>query len=217
MSLFFYILKAITYGLVTGLVISIPLGPAGIESIRRTITNGFRQGFTVALGALCADVSYLILINKGLYSLLSCNKKTECFFWILSGVILIFIGFNSYKNPNDNKVRKSRNANKGVLSMPFISGFLITFTNPLTPSLWLTLSGTVLRAWYYKSILLYYIFTISIIAGMIIWFAILNFLALKGMNFLKTSDSQKTKKIVAIIILAIGFSFLVFGLIKLTK
>lgn len=217
MNLFFYVLKAIVYGIFTGLGISIPLGPAGIESIRRTITNGFREGFTVALGALCADVSYLILINKGLYSLLSGNKNTECFFWIVSGFILAFIGFKSYKHPIDNKLSKSKNLNKSILSMPFVSGFLITFTNPLTPSLWLTLSGTVLRAWYYRSTLLYYIFTISIIAGMVIWFAVLNYLALKGMNFLKTSNSHMTKKIVGIIILVIGLSFIVFGLIKLIK
>jgi threonine/homoserine/homoserine lactone efflux protein len=82
-----------------------------------------------------------------------------------------------------------------ISSMPFLAGFIITFSNPMTPSLWLTLSGTVIRAWYYVSFTAYYIFIFSIIIGMIAWFSLLNYLALKGTKVLAKSFSCNLKAI----------------------
>ena len=59
MHVFVTFLKALTSGIFTGLIVSIPLGPAGIESIKRTITTGYKKGFTLSIGALCGDATYM--------------------------------------------------------------------------------------------------------------------------------------------------------------
>lgn len=209
------ILKALFLGLATGFIVSIPLGPAGIESVKRTVAKGYKQGFIVSLGAIGADLTYLMLINAGLSNILAANKKTEALFWIVAGIVLSLIGYISIRghkhNTNKSKLFRLNNLN----SMPFLAGFMITFSNPMTPSLWLTMSGTVIRAWYYVSKLAYYLFILSIILGMIAWFALLNYLALKGTKILKPTHFNKTSKLLNIAILTIGIGFIIFGVINL--
>lgn len=215
MDKFIDILKVILTGCFTGFVVSIPLGPAGLESVKRTISEGYKEGFAVSIGALSADVAYLMLINGGLSNLLSKNRKTEALFWIFSGLILSIIGYFQIRSKSSTGGFKFNFfANSKVKSMPFLTGFLITFSNPMTPSLWLTLSGTVIRAWYYVGPIFYYTFIISIIAGMVAWFALLNLLALKGFKILNPNISKGTSNILKFSILVIGIAFLIFGIIK---
>lgn len=204
---FITFLKALVSGIFTGLIVSIPLGPAGIESIKRTITTGYKKGFTLSIGALCADATYMILINCGLSNLLSANKKTEALFWIISGALLSLIGYSSIK-----KGEHVKNINiKNRKSNSFLTGYFIVLTNPMTPSLWLTLSGTAIKAWHMIGKVYYITYMVSIMSGMILWFALLNLLAYKGIKFFSPSGTEKTNFILKYLILGIGFVFIIFG------
>lgn len=213
MKNFFIIVKALFSGFFTGLLVSVPLGPAGIESVKRTVSKGYKAGFTVSLGALSADLAYIILINCGLMSILNSNKRTTCFFWIISGLILILIGYKSMPNYKRD-VHPLLLVNKNFNSMPYLSGFMITFTNPMTPTLWLTLCGTVISYWYYISKSCYFTFLFSLASGMITWFAILNYFALKGLKFLTPKAGKTTEYILTISIFVLGIGFVVFGIVK---
>lgn len=209
------LLKALIMGFATGFVISIPLGPAGIESIKRTISKSFREGFTVSLGALSADVTYLLLINCGLSNLLSKNKKTESIFWIISGFILLLIGYLSLKEKKHSMLNIDIFKLNRFNSLPFLSGFLITFSNPMTPTLWLTLSGTAIRAWYYAGTVYYYTFIFSIISGMVFWFFLLNYAAYKGKHVFNLTSTDKASNLLKYIIIIIGAGFVLFGFFRL--
>lgn len=213
MKNFFIIIKALFSGFFTGFVVSVPLGPAGIESVKRTVSKGYKAGFSVSLGALSADLAYLILINCGLMGILNSNKRTTCFFWIFSGLILTFIGYKSMPNYK-NDVHIPFLGNKSFNSIPYLSGFMITFTNPMTPTLWLTLSGTIISYWYYVSKSCYFTFLFSLASGMITWFAMLNYFALKGLKFLTPKAGKATEYILKISILILGIGFIVFGIVK---
>lgn len=215
----FLLVKAIILGIFTGFVVSIPLGPSGLESIKRTVSKGFKEGFKVSLGAVSADVSYILLINLGLSRILSQNKITESLFYTISGFILILIGLSSLKKFHI-FLHKRFSLPKFNLSTsappPFLSGYLITFTNPMTPSLWLLVSGTIVRKWYYLGGVFYYSYILAMICGMVLWFTLLNYLALKGFNFLPHSASAKTEVILKYSIVFIGLGFFLFGLIRMT-
>ncbi|MCY6485357.1 LysE family transporter [Clostridium aestuarii] len=203
--------KAIITGFSTGLAISIPLGPAAIKSVDQTISKGFKKGFVISLGAITADMAYLILINCGLSKLLKTNKITEALFWIISGTVLTFMEYNSIKklkNQNKNKYDETD-------SLSFWSGFIITFSNPMTPALWLGLSSTALKLWHHAGNMYYYVFLISLLAGMITWFGVLNFLALKGLKIFKNNSSKKISSFTKWIILILGIFFILFGIVKL--
>jgi len=213
MNVFLTFLKALITGIITGLIVSVPLGPAGIESIKRTITTGYKKGLTVSIGALCADATYMLLINCGLSNLLSANKKTEALFWIISGTILSFIGYASIRKGEH---AKSRNINPRQ-SNPFFAGYFIVLTNPMTPSLWLTVSGTAIKAWQMVGKVYYITYMASIMTGMVLWFAMLNFFAYKGIKFFSPSNTEKTSFLLKYLILGIGFAFILFGFVMFIR
>lgn len=206
-----HLIKAIISGFTTGVAISIPLGPAAIESINQTISKGVKKGFIVSLGAITADMTYLILINCGLSRLFHHNRITKSLFWIVSGIILVAMQYNDL-----NKLDSDSHHNPNTLdSFPFWSGFILTFSNPMTPTLWLGLSSTVIPLWHRVGIFYYYSFILSILTGMITWFAILNILAYKGLNIFKPSHSKKASVLMKWVILFLGIAFILIGFTKL--
>lgn len=194
--------KAIVSGFTTGITICIPLGPSGIESIKRTAAFNFLEGFKVSLGAIAADISCMILINFGLAAIFLKSRRTEGVFWIISGILLML--FSAFSN-------EKRETQKEFSFKAFPTGFLITFLNPMTPALWIALTGTILNVWRSIGLTYYCIFIISLILGMISWFALLNYLALKGIRMLNNKTSGKASLILKYTLLALSFGFIIYG------
>lgn len=210
MSSFSFLIKAIISGFSTGFAAAIPLGPSGIESIKRSLSHGFKQGFKVSVGAILADYFYVLLINLGLSAVLNTSKLAECLFWVISGFILIIFNkfSNRKKHPFLDRLRNNRYS--GMLS-----GFLITFFNPMTPALWIALSGTIMSVWRSNGLYFYLTALFSMIAGALIWFALLNILASRGIKILKEDAPQKTSYLMKYIMLALGIGFIIYGILKL--
>lgn len=209
---FWNILKAILIGFPTGFLASIPLGPSGLESVNRSISNGFNSGFKVSLGSVCADFIYLIIINLGLFNMLSNHHNLESLFWIISGVILLLFNRLSCKTVNSNS--KFQKILYRYTSNGFLVGFLITFLNPTTPSLWIALSGTVLSIWRLHG-RMFFIFSVSsMILGSIAWFCLLNILASKGFRTLKSDYANITSKLLNYFLLGLAIIFIIFGTYK---
>ncbi|KEH99893.1 LysE family translocator [Clostridium botulinum] len=205
----FCIMKSILVGYIIGIIISIPLGPSAIESVNRTISRGFKEGLVVSLGAVSADITYLFFVNCGIFSLFKLSKDTEALFWTLSGVVMILIGYSSLSNK---EVKKSQNVSKKCDA--FFTGYVITLCNPMTPTLWITLSATVLNRWHSKGGFLYTLSILSMIGGMISWFILLNVSALKGLKLAKPKHSNKITIIIRWSILVLGIIFSALGIYK---
>ncbi len=209
----FNILKAILIGFFTGFVASIPLGPSGLESVSRSISKGFREGFKVSLGAVSADITYIVIINLGLFTILTRNPKFHSLFWIVSGIVLILSNKISFAHK-----KAEFNLEKPIYrtsSNGFLTGFLITFLNPTTPSLWIALSGTIFNVWRHHG-RIYFIFSISsMIIGSITWFCFLNILVSKGFKKFKPDLVNGTTKILDYFLFALGIIFIIWGFYKL--
>ena len=208
----FTIFKAILVGFCTGFVASIPLGPSGLESVNRSLSNGFREGFKVSLGAVSADIAYIIIINLGLFTIFTKNPKFHSLFWVVSGIVLILSTKISFKsNHLDLKLEKSINRHS---SNGFLTGFLITFLNPTTPSLWIALSGTVFNVWKHHG-RIFFIFSISsMIIGSITWFCFLNISVSRGFKKLNSNYTNKTSELLDYFLLALGIIFIILGFYK---
>lgn len=211
------LIRAIYTGLFTGMVIAIPMGPAGIESVRWTVSKGFRKGILVAAGSLIADAIDVMLINFGLLDLIESNKLVEVFFWLLSGGIIFYIGYNSIKNIKINKSRQESEdiKVKEIKSRPVFTGFIINFSNPMTHFFWLTLSSTVIRRWRYLGRLPYFLFAVSMLSGMFISLFLINFLAHKGKKIAAPKHSGKFSDILAYGVAIIGVGFFAYGIYRL--
>ena len=214
------IIIAICSGLAMGFVIALPVGPAGLEAINRTLSQGFLQGFLVSLGAVSADTFDVVLINFGLFKILNNSEKTKSIFFIICGVILSLLGYFSllkYKRGQDAEFDLEILENKKVKSMPCLAGFFIGMSNPFTHILWFALSGTAIRYWEGMGNISYYSFIFFTLFGMLLWLALLNYLVLKGYKKINLKSKKASKLISMLIawcIFGIGAGFIVFGIIK---
>lgn len=209
------ICKAIFIGFLTGFTASIPLGPSGLESVNRSMSKGFKEGFKVSLGAISADLLYIVIINLGLFTLLSKHRNFQSIFWIVSGIILII--FNRLSFIDTKKKTDSKNILNKYTSNGFVTGFLITFVNPTTPSLWIALSTTVFNVWRYHGRIYFLISISSMMIGSITWFCLLNILVSKGVRKLKPNYTNKTSKLLNYFLMILGISFIVLGIFKFIK
>ncbi|ALP88873.1 MULTISPECIES: LysE family translocator [Clostridium] len=209
------ICKAIFIGFLTGFTASIPLGPSGLESVNRSMSKGFREGFKVSLGAVSADLLYIVIINLGLFTLLSKHRNFQSIFWIVSGVILIL--FNRLSFTDSKKKTDSKNLLNKYTSNGFVTGFLITFVNPTTPSLWIALSTTVLSVWRYHGRIYFLTSVSSMMIGSITWFCLLNILVSKGVRKLKSDYTKTTSKLLNYFLMILGISFIILGIFKFIK
>jgi threonine/homoserine/homoserine lactone efflux protein len=204
--------KAIFIGFFTGFVASIPLGPSGLESVSRSLTKGFREGFKVSLGAVSADIVYIIIINLGLLTIFSKNPKFHSLFWIISGIVLLIstkISLSSKKSALELDKFALRPASNG-----FLTGFFITFLNPTTPSLWIALSGTVFNVWRHHGRLFFILSMSAMIIGSITWFCFLNILVSKGIKKLNPNFATSTTKLLDYFLLALGVIFVILGIYR---
>lgn len=212
-----FILKAIAIGSFTGLCASIPLGPAGMESVKNSINKGFWSGFQISLGAILADYVYIFLIHFGLAKVLELNKNIEGMFWIISGCILFI--FNKISKNTENQKSKLDESIESRFKVPsWVHGFLITFLNPSTPSVWIALSGTVMSLWIANGPEFYYVALVSMLITTIFYFIALNLLASRGLKKIagETLTGGASSAIYWILyLLSIGFVF--FGLFKILK
>lgn len=209
------ICKAVFIGFLTGFTASIPLGPSGLESVNRSMSKGFREGFKVSLGAVSADLLYIVIINLGLFTLLSKHRNFQSIFWIVSGVILIL--FNRLSFTDSKKKTDSKNLLNKYTSNGFVTGFLITFVNPTTPSLWIALSTTVLSVWRYHGRIYFLTSVSSMMIGSITWFCLLNILVSKGVRKLKSDYTKTTSKLLNYFLMILGISFIILGIFKFIK
>jgi len=216
-GLLMVMIRALYIGLFTGIIIALPLGPASIESVRITVLKGFKKGIMVVLGALTGDFIDVMLINFGLLNLIETNRILEVIFWLLSGLVIFFIGYRAIKSnicytaETEEKLLEK----KEMQSRPFLTGFIINISNPMTHFFWLTISSTVIRTWRSSGRLPYFIFTVSMLSGMFISLWCVNFLAAKGKKFSSLKFSGKFSSILAYGITAIGIGFFLYGLYRL--
>lgn len=217
-DIYILIIRALYIGLFTGIVIAIPMGPAGLESVRWTILKGLKQGVMVAAGSLIADAIDVMLINFGLLDLIETNKLLEVFFWMISGVVIFYIGFKAVKHAKSHDVDKTDKSTggKGMKSRPILTGFIVNFSNPMTHFFWLTLSSTVIRVWRSAGRLPYFVFAVSMLSGMFLSLWCINFLASKGKKInIPKFTSGKVSNLLAYGISAIGIGFFLYGIYKL--
>lgn len=206
------IFKAILAGFFMGFAASIPLGPSGLESVSRSISKGFKEGFKVSLGAVSADIAYIIIINLGLFTILTRNAKFHSLFWVVSGIVLILSNKISFKPKNLDYELESSVSKPS--SNGFVAGFLITFLNPTTPSLWIALSGTIFNVWRHNGRIFFAFSVSSMIIGSITWFCFLNILVSKGFKKFNPNFSNNTSKFMNYLLFGLGVLFVIWGIYK---
>jgi threonine/homoserine/homoserine lactone efflux protein len=112
-----------------GLSIAAPVGPIGVLTIKRTLTEGRRSGFVTGLGAAFADATYGAVAGFGLTAVSSFMMTYAFGFKLIGGLFLLYLGIKSFLSKPATK--EARVESKGLFNN-FISTFFLTVSNPAT-------------------------------------------------------------------------------------
>lgn len=125
-------LDLIIKGLLIGIVASAPMGPVGILCIQRTLNKGRWFGFVTGIGAAFSDIIYAMITALGMSFVVDfIEDKTNMFYLQLIGSVMMFIfGIYTYRS-NPTKSIRPTSPKKGTLVHNMVTGFFVTFSNPL--------------------------------------------------------------------------------------
>ncbi|MEO2203544.1 LysE family transporter [Paenibacillus pabuli] len=125
-----------------GISLSAPIGPINAAQLDKGIRGGFMPAWFVGLGAIAADIIYMLLVYFGVIHLLDL-PFVKAFLWLFGFFVLVYTGVESIKNAG-NLTQTELRGNESVLSKSFMSGFLMSLFNPLSIMFWLGIYGSIL-------------------------------------------------------------------------
>ncbi|AJS58405.1 LysE family transporter [Paenibacillus sp. IHBB 10380] len=185
-----------------GISLSAPIGPINAAQLDAGIKKGFGHAWLVGLGAMVADILYMIMVYMGLVHFISV-PFIQTFLWLFGSFVLIYTGIESLMGIG--QVVDNRQNNRDTRFKSFSYGFLMSLTNPLTILFWLGIYGSVLvetaSKYDAKHLLLY---SFAIIFGIFIWDLIMASVASSARKWF----TENTLKVISAIS---GLSLLGFG------
>ncbi|MBM4761982.1 LysE family transporter [Bacillus sp. B15-48] len=188
---------------ILGLSLAAPIGPVNAAQMDKGIRSGFFHSWILGLGALTADIIYMIAIFLGVSHFLQ-TPFMQTFLWLFGFFVLLYTGIETILGAG--KVVMHQDKRTETVWKSFLSGFLMSISNPLTILFWLGIYGSVLAktaSSYGKSELILY--SSAIILGLIIWDITM---ALISSSFRKIL----TTRLLTVISILSGFSLIGFAL-----
>jgi L-lysine exporter family protein LysE/ArgO len=186
-----------------GLSLAAPIGPINAAQIDRGIRNGFMHSWLIGVGAVIADGVYMLIVYIGVVSFLK-TEFMQTFLWLFGFFVLSYTGIEAIVNAG--KVHLSEYRGKEPLLKSFLTGFLMSISNPLTILFWLGIYGSVLAktaATYDTSQLV--IYSSAIFIGLLVWDITMAGVASSFRKFL-------TSRLLVGISLLSGISMIGFGI-----
>lgn len=118
-------------GIITGLAVSIPLGPLGILCIQRTVNKTWKSGISSGLGVATADTLYAFIAGFSLSFVIDFIRSYELYFKLVGLAVLIILGIYIFRsNPTAHMQAYKRRGPSHF--QDFFTIFLITLSNPLS-------------------------------------------------------------------------------------
>ncbi|MCQ2223809.1 MAG: LysE family transporter [Bacteroidaceae bacterium] len=127
------ILAGVISGIIIGIVVSAPMGPVGVLIIQRTLNKGRWFGFITGVGAAISDMIYAMICCLCMSLVLPFLEDHKVALQAIGSLLLFIFGIYTYRSrPNTKLPHKQNNKNqKGTLVQNGVTGFLLTFSNPV--------------------------------------------------------------------------------------
>lgn len=187
-----------------GLSLSAPIGPINAAQLDKGLKRGFMHAWVVGLGAVCADIIYMLLVYFGMIHLLDA-PFIKAFLWLFGFFVLVYTGIESIMNSEQVTSIEARGVGESLFKS-FTSGFLMSLFNPLSILFWLGIYGSILAKMtseYSMDQLLVY--SGAIVFGILLWDVLM---AGASSVFRKIL----TNRLLKIISISSGLSLVGFGL-----
>lgn len=205
------ILSIIFKGIAIGILVSAPMGPIGVLCIQRTLNKGRWSGLFTGIGAALSDMMYCILTGVGMSFVIEFIERNQSILQVVGSIVLLIYGiFLLKKNPAGSL--KAPRPQKSSYSKDFITGFLLTLSNPLI--LFLILSFFA-RFNFLSPDYQFYHYIIAflfIFVGALLWWFIITFFVNKVRSHFNVRSMWIVNRIIGIIIVSMSVIGFIMGL-----
>ena len=125
-------LDLVIKGLIIGVIASAPMGPVGVLCVQRTLNKGRWYGVFTGIGAAFSDIVYALITGFGMSFVIEfIENKTNMFYLQLIGSVMLFLfGLYTFRS-NPMESMRPPSSNKRTYIHNMVTGFLVTFSNPL--------------------------------------------------------------------------------------
>jgi chemosensory pili system protein ChpE len=132
-------LEVILIGMMMGLAFAAPPGIVTTETLRRGLRGGFAHALSVQVGSLVGDASYAFLALAGLASVL----QTPLVQMVVGGVGALFLLYLAVQSLGAGSLGPTvREAPVITFRASFLSGMVLSLTNPWAIAFWISLGGS---------------------------------------------------------------------------
>ncbi len=200
-------------GLIVGILASAPMGPVGVLTIQRTLNKGRWYGMVTGLGAAISDIIYAAISLLGMSFVMEFVENPNNMFWfkVFGGILLMIFGLYTYlSNPTENLRPASQT--RGTLMHNGVTGFLVTFSNPLIILLFIALMARfefVVPEHYFEQGLGY----LGIFGGAILWWFGLTYIIDKARKQFQPRTICLINRTIGTIVTAAGLIGIVWALL----
>jgi len=133
---------------ILGVIVAIPPGSVTVIACQRALQYGFRNSLVFTMGSSLTDIFYICLVYFGLTKFIQ-SDGNRFILWVLCGLLLVLIGVATMAS-----AKESDSADAGgpenLQSRPlvtFVSGIVVTLTNPMTIIGWIAIAGNFFLLW----------------------------------------------------------------------
>lgn len=198
-------------GLLIGVLISAPMGPIGMLCIQRTLYKGRWPAFFTGVGASLSDLFYCLLTGLGLSMVTDFIESNQTILQIIGSAVLMVYGLYLFRS-NPSRKLKPPQLHGTTYWKDFVTGFLLTFSNPL---ILFFIIGLFARfnfmdthhQWYH-----YAAGYISISAGALLWWFTVTYFVDKVRAHFNVRSMWLINRVIAVILLFMSLVGIIMGI-----
>ena len=125
---------SIITGALLGLSTLLFIGPVFFYLLKSSLEDGFKAGFSVAVGIIVGDIICVLLALYGFGSFFE-QQEIQRTFTGVGGLLLLLFGIKYLLKPRVNNLHTDKIKGNSLFKY-FVNGFLINFVNPFVFAVW---------------------------------------------------------------------------------
>jgi threonine/homoserine/homoserine lactone efflux protein len=176
------IISAVVIGLISGFIISIPVGPINLAIINEGAKRGFRWGVLIGFGAIAMDIIYCGVAFAGFAGMFT-TPLLQASIQLLSFLALVYLGVKYLQAKDLPATSKSLEIVEHRLHphTAFMIGFVRVLGNPAVLLFWIFLSAFIMsHEWIEDTWASRGACVVGMASGAFAWFVVLSFLVSLG-------------------------------------
>ena len=192
-------------GLIIGFAMAVPVGPAGIMCIRKTLAEGHARGLIIGLGAATADALYGSIGAFGLTFVSDAIASQHFWVRLVGGGILLFLGIRTFRAKLKDPILPILPFNIAGFLGSYISALLLALTNPVTIFAFVAVFAA-FGLGYKLTIVSACILVLGVLLGSCLWFLTLGYIAVFFKKKLKSGGLRWVNTISGVLLVLSGLA-----------